>query len=96
MAFHVFCLDKPGAEELRSRLRPAHVAYIVANRHAITQAGRLSSDDELTAVGSALIVNCETRTEVETFLTDEPYFKAGLFESVVTRRITVFDLDTLK
>lgn len=96
MAFHVFCLDKPGAEELRARLRPAHVAYIAAHRHVLDHAGRLSSDDSVTAVGSALTVNFETRAEVEAFIDGEPYFKAGIFESVVVRRIMVFDLDTLR
>jgi uncharacterized protein len=78
--FHL--LDKPGAAELRARVRPQHKAYLgtVANRIAF--AGPLMHDDGVTMIGSLLAIDFEDRDAARAWLVDEPFTRAGLYARV--------------
>jgi uncharacterized protein len=78
--FHL--LDKPGAAELRARVRPQHKAYLgtVANRIAF--AGPLMHDDGVTMIGSLLAIDFEDRDAARAWLADEPFTRAGLYARV--------------
>lgn len=89
MAFHLFCMDDPGKPGLRERIRARHLEYMIAHRERILFGGPLKADDGVMSVGSAFALDYETRAEVDAFLADEPYSQAGLFESVVVRRIAM-------
>lgn len=84
--FVVYCLDKPNSTEIRLANRDAHLAYSRANLDRIVIGGPMLSDDGAAMVGSMLVFNFETRAEVEAYLAEDPYTKAGLFESVTIRR----------
>ena len=84
MLYAIICLDKPGALETRKANRDAHLAHIRAANGAITQAGPfLDAAGEM--CGSLLIMEAESRAEVEAWCADDPYAAAGLFESVEIR-----------
>jgi len=85
MHFVAICFDKPDAQELRLKHRAAHLDYLRANAKTIKSCGPFLADDGENMVGSMLIVEAEDRAEVETILKQDPYRKAGLFDSIDVR-----------
>lgn len=86
MLFVVYCVDRPGREQVRLDNRPAHLAFLETYKGNLVAAGPLQSDDGTSMVGSVLIMDFEGRAAVEAFAAGDPYAAAGLFESVVIRR----------
>jgi uncharacterized protein YciI len=72
--------DKPGALQTRLDNREAHLAYI-ADTGVVVQAGPLLDDDEA-MIGSLLILDVESMAAARRWAEDDPYARAGLFESV--------------
>ncbi len=75
-------LDKPGASELRQRVRPEHKAYLGAVAGRIAFAGPLTHDDGLQMVGSLLAIDFDSREAAMAWLADEPFTRAGLYAGV--------------
>ena len=84
MHFIVTSLDKDGALDIRMANREAHLAFIKDNRATIQIAGPLLSD-EGNMVGSHLICEADNRAALEAILAEDPYAKAGLFQSVTVQ-----------
>jgi uncharacterized protein YciI len=72
--------DKPGALQTRLDNREAHLAYI-AETGVVVQAGPLL-DEEEAMIGSLLILDVESVAAARRWAEDDPYARAGLFESV--------------
>ena len=72
--------DKPGALAIRQENRPAHLEYIKSSAH-VAQAGPLLDADGA-MIGSFIILDVDEMTQAEKFAAEDPYAKAGLFESV--------------
>jgi uncharacterized protein YciI len=82
MLFAIYCRDKKDHLQVRLDNRPAHVEYLkkFTGQHAIT--GPLLSDDGQGMIGSLLVMDFADRAAAEDFAKNDPYAKAGLFESV--------------
>ena len=85
MYFAILCFDKPGVGELREQTRATHLAYLKAHASAMHLGGPFESD-EGGIVGTLFIVNVPDRRAALAFTADEPFHKAGVFESVLVRR----------
>ena len=85
MLFTVTCTDKPGALQVRMNNRPAHLEH-AAQLKAVISGGPLFTDNGETFIGSFFIMEAESRQAVEDLMAQDPYVKAGLFESIVIRR----------
>ena len=85
MAFVITCIDKPGHEHVRKAARDDHLAYLRGMIDKVILAGPLLSDDGRAMIGSMLVMDFATETEVEDFLAGDPYAKVGLFESTQVR-----------
>jgi hypothetical protein len=81
MQFMAYCLDKPGALETRMANRPKHVEYLTSYNDKLLFAGPLLDDKEA-MIGSLLVLDVADRAAMDTFLKNDPYAKAGLFQSV--------------
>jgi uncharacterized protein YciI len=79
MLFVMTCLDKANAGSLRADTRPAHLDFIRARIGHVVLAGPLFAEDEKTPIGSLLVA------ELDRFAAEDPYAKAGLFQSVTVR-----------
>jgi uncharacterized protein len=80
--------DHPGALDKRLAARPDHLAYLERRAAMVKLAGPLlGADDQV--IGSLLIVEAESRAEVEAFAAGDPYGMAGLFERVEIRGFRV-------
>jgi uncharacterized protein YciI len=75
-------LDKPGAAELRQRLRPAHKAYLATVADRIAFAGPLTHDDGVAMIGSLIAIDFESREAAMAWLAAEPFTRAGLYAGV--------------
>lgn len=84
MLFTIVCTDRPGGADIRESTRPAHRDYLVPNLPRLIHAGAVL-DIEGKPCGSLFIIEAADRAEAEKFSADDPYFKAGLFESVQIR-----------
>ena len=82
MIYVLRLLDKPGAAELRLRVRPEHKAYLAQVAERIAFAGPLTSDDGSTMIGSLLAIDFESREAAHAWLADEPFTRAGLYAGV--------------
>jgi uncharacterized protein YciI len=81
MHFMAYCLDKAGALEIRMANRPKHVEYLTSYNDKLLFAGPLLDDKEA-MIGSLLVLDVADGTEMDKFLANDPYAKAGLFQSV--------------
>lgn len=88
MLFLIHSIDNP---VLSKKIRPAllddHLAWLDKHKHLIVIGGALVADDGQTRVGSSIIVNASGREIVEAFSENEPYRKAGLYQTVTITRM---------
>lgn len=82
MLFVFRCLDDRNAGDLRQRIRPEHLQYLAAQKDRVVLAGALLGEDQLTPVGSLLVVSCDDLAAARTFSARDPYALAGLFTEV--------------
>ena len=83
MIFAILLMDRPGTSELRMQIRPEHRAYLAKQPERMAFAGPLSSEDGKTIVGSLLGMDFPSRADVDTWLKDEPFTKAGVYEKPI-------------
>jgi uncharacterized protein YciI len=76
-AFHL--VDRPGAAEVRARVRPEHKAWLALVADRIAFAGPLLADDGQTMLGSLLVIDFAGRDAALAWQRDEPFTRAGLY-----------------
>jgi uncharacterized protein YciI len=86
MPFMIDATDKPKSEALRRDTRPEHLAFLEHSLPKLLACGAKLRDDGETAWGSFYIVDVEDRASAEAFINDDPFSKAGLFETVAISR----------
>lgn len=79
MLIALIARDKPGALQTRKDNRDAHLAYI-KETGVVSQAGPLIVDGDM--AGSLVILDVADMAAAEAWAENDPYAKAGLFESV--------------
>lgn len=79
--FAIHCIDKPMHQELRASTRDEHVAYVAGFLDKVVVAGPLT-DDAGSPIGSLLLMDFPDRRAAMNFAADDPYARAGLFQSV--------------
>ncbi len=96
MPYLIYTTDKPGHAHVREQVRGEHLAYLKQHLSKILAGGAVLNDDG-GAYGSVIILDTEDRAEAETFAANDPFAKAGLFESrTVTRwRKAIFNGELL-
>ncbi len=77
MRFAVITKDKPGALQLRLDTRDAHVAYLKSSG-VVEMAGPFLNEAE-EMCGSLVIIEVEDLAAAQTWASNDPYAKAGLF-----------------
>ena len=86
MAYVLYCLDKPNAAQLRLDNRAAHLDFAKSWGSALALGGPLLSEAKETSepamIGSLIVLDVDSRAEVDRFIAGDPYGIAGLFESV--------------
>ncbi|PIE07828.1 MAG: hypothetical protein CSA74_05680 [Rhodobacterales bacterium] len=83
--YAIICTDKENALEIRKANRAAHIAFLAET--PVVFAGPFQ-DETGAMTGSLIVVDVETRADVETWAANDPYAKAGLFEKVRIERFS--------
>ena len=81
--FAISCKDKPGALETRLAIRPVHLDYLRESK-ILKLAGALLGEDG-NPIGSLLIVEADDIAAAQAQADNDPFTKAGVFESVEVR-----------
>lgn len=79
MLIALIARDKAGALQTRLENRPAHVDYLKSTG-VVSQAGPLLDGEDM--IGSLVILDVEDMAAAQAWADNDPYAKAGLFESV--------------
>lgn len=74
------CLDAPGKADVREANREAHAAYMRAHADHIVMGGPLLGADGSTRIGITAVLRFDDSEALATFVENEPYRKAGLFD----------------
>ncbi|MCZ6467820.1 MAG: YciI family protein [Alphaproteobacteria bacterium] len=85
MIYVITCVDKPGHGAVRKENRTAHLAYLRDAGDTLFAAGPTLTDDASSVTGSVILVDLPDKQAAETFAADDPYAKAGVFESVTIK-----------
>ena len=83
MIFAIWLKDRPGTAQLRTEIRPVHRAYLEKMSDRIAFAGPLTSEDGQRTVGSLLAMDFPSRVDLDAWLKDEPFTKAGVYEEPI-------------
>ena len=87
MLYIIYQEDRPDGQAIRAATREAHLAYLERHKNIVVLGGGLLAEDGKTRTGSVLIVNVPDREAAESFSADEPFRKAGLFQTVKITRM---------
>ena len=82
MKFAFYCLDKPGQTALRAENRAAHLEHARRVNDRILCGGPLLCPEGKEMIGSLLVVDFDNLEEARAWAAQDPYARAGLFESV--------------
>lgn len=87
MLFALDCKDRPGRLALRLEVRADHVAWLdgLNARGVLKFAGPWLDDDEKPC-GSLVMIEAADADAARAIAANDPYARAGLFESVEIRR----------
>lgn len=86
MPYLIIMKDKPDSAGLRNQVRPVHLEYMTARVDKLLGAFAQVDDANTAVQGGVIVYDCEDRAEVEEFVANDPFSKAGLFESVTISR----------
>ncbi len=82
MHFVVWCIDRPGAADVRQAARPAHRDWLDKYKGTVKLGGPLLGLDNVTSIGSIMIVDAPDEATAKKIYAEEPYAVAGVFQSV--------------
>ena len=83
--YALLCFDRPDSAPLREQHRAAHQKFLDENSKKILFGGPLKNAPEGPSTGALIVVDCATRNDAEAFVAADPFYKGGVYESVVVR-----------
>lgn len=84
MLYALICTDHPNSVDVRMANRAEHLAYLDALGDRLKMAGPFLSDDGKPS-GSLVVIEATSRDAAQVVAEEDPYARAGLFESVDIR-----------
>lgn len=79
--FVIHCIDKPNSLQLRLDTRAQHLDHVQALGDGLVAAGPYLAPDG-SPKGSMIIIDVPDQAAAESFASEDPYNKAGLFSTV--------------
>jgi uncharacterized protein len=83
--YAIVCFDRPDSASLRDAHRADHVKFLDLHKKQIVFGGPLKGAADGPSTGALIVVNCATRQEAEDLIGADPFFRAGVYESVAVR-----------
>lgn len=85
MLFVIHMIDHPDSAPLRDATTAKHQEFVGKHVGDMFMGGPLLSDDGKAKIGSLMVMDFPDRAAAAAFIAEEPYNRAGLFESVSIR-----------
>ena len=82
MPYMIETWDKVDCHDLRLRVREAHLDYLDHHAALLIACGAKLSEDEKFASGGLYLLDVEDRAAAMTFIENDPFYQAGLFQRV--------------
>lgn len=79
MPYSIICHDKPNHLVVRKKNRDDHLKYLETFKNKILLAGPILNKKGL-PIGTVIILDLNSETEVKQFIKNDPYKIAGLFK----------------
>ena len=86
MEYFVHGRDRPGSGDLKVRLTEEHWAFMDGYADALIARGPTLTEDRKESTGSLHIIDLPDVDAVRAFAYEEPYYRAGAFQSVLICR----------
>jgi hypothetical protein len=86
MPYFFHCIDDPAKQSVRSEFMNEHLAYIETILDELAIAGPLKQAAEADPDSSCFIYNTDSREKALELLHNDPYYRAGLWETVSCRQ----------
>ena len=83
--YAIVCFDRPDSAGLRDAHRADHVKFLDLHKKQIVFGGPLKSIPDGPSTGALIVVDCATRRQAEDLIGADPFFRAGVYESVAVR-----------
>ncbi len=83
--YAIVCFDRPDSASLRDAHRAAHQRFLGENSPKIVFGGPLKNGADGPSVGALIVVDCATREEADSFIGSDPFYRAGVYETVSIR-----------
>ncbi len=83
--YAAICFDRPGSAALRDAHRAAHVEFLNARAERIAYGGPLKDAADGPSTGALIVLDCATREEAAALIGEDPFFRGGVYESVILR-----------
>ncbi|MSQ55310.1 MAG: YciI family protein [Betaproteobacteria bacterium] len=83
--YALICFDRPDSAALRDAHRAAHVEFLNANAARIVFGGPLKGTPDGPSTGALIVVDCATHEQAEALIGADPFYCAGVYESVAIR-----------
>ena len=88
MQFVIRAYDGNGMLERRMAVRPRHLENMMRMKDRVVCAGGLL-DDEGKMRGSVIVLDCDSREQLDAYLASEPYIEEHVWETVEVERMNV-------
>lgn len=82
MYFATWCIDRPGASEVRQANRPPHQEWLRKYKGIVKMGGPLLAPDGATSIGSLIVIEAQDEAAARAIYAEEPYAKAGVFQTI--------------
>ena len=93
MPFAISFHDNADVTEKKKEMRPQHLEYVLSNAHRIITSGGFFPDEDDFPNGGLILLDVATRAEAEGYITNDPFYKAGIFSAYTIHRWKKFIFD---
>ncbi len=87
MLWIISCTDKPNTAASRESVLQAHRDYLQSQKGILVLAGAALNDEGTVAIGSAFVVNVNSRAEAKAFSDGDPFTQIGVFANITITRM---------
>lgn len=85
MLFTILCTFRPGGQAEAKQKRLEHYEFLRTEKNSIVEGGPLLGPDGY-PTAMLIVVDRDSELAAKEFISEEPYTKSGLFETVSIRR----------
>jgi len=87
MLWVISCVDNPNTAAIRNSVLQPHRDYLASQKDILVLSGATQNDDGTEAIGSAFVLNVNSRAEAKKFSDGDPFTQKGVFKSITITRM---------